>query len=167
MHLVRRFVIELVQSATGTLQVGGVAPVSLRDGGGAVRLHYKARYGQPPQPCEVQLIRATRPSHRPPCGDDARDEGGAESADSDADAFAASGFWQLGNAAVERAQREEEEQEEGCYVLRVRFEQPARAVTPKQALVLYDGDACLGGGLIRYPARSHFERGLPTPEGVE
>jgi tRNA-uridine 2-sulfurtransferase len=32
--------------------------------------------------------------------------------------------------------------------VRVRFEQPQRAVTPGQALVLYDGDVVLGGGNI-------------------
>jgi hypothetical protein len=148
----------------GTPQVGGIAPASLREGGGAVRLQYKARYGQTPQPCEVQLMRVTCPSQLARCGADAGGEGGGESADADADdadAFAACGFWRLGEAAVERAPREEQQE---SYVLRVRFHQPARAVTPKQALVLYDGDVCLGGGLIRYPARSHFELGLPTPE---
>jgi tRNA-specific 2-thiouridylase len=32
--------------------------------------------------------------------------------------------------------------------LRVRFDTPVRAVTPGQALVLYDGDTCLGGAVI-------------------
>ena len=32
--------------------------------------------------------------------------------------------------------------------LSVRFERPQRAVTPGQSLVLYDGDACLGGAII-------------------
>nr|MBP9697330.1 tRNA 2-thiouridine(34) synthase MnmA [Thermomonas sp.] len=32
--------------------------------------------------------------------------------------------------------------------LAVRFERAQRAVTPGQSLVLYDGDACLGGAII-------------------
>ena len=32
----------------------------------------------------------------------------------------------------------------------IRFEQPQRAIAPGQALVLYDGDTCLGGGTIEY-----------------
>jgi len=32
--------------------------------------------------------------------------------------------------------------------MQIRFDQPQRAVTPGQSVVLYDGDVCLGGGII-------------------
>ncbi len=39
-------------------------------------------------------------------------------------------------------------EEAGNGKLRVRFEQPQRAVTPGQSVVFYDGEECLGGGVI-------------------
>jgi tRNA-specific 2-thiouridylase len=40
---------------------------------------------------------------------------------------------------------------EGAGLLRVDFDQPQRALTPGQALVLYDGEYVLGGGTIVRP----------------
>lgn len=42
-------------------------------------------------------------------------------------------------------------------LMEVIFDDPERAVTPGQALVLYDGDACLGGGVVIYPGPSLHE----------
>ncbi len=53
------------------------------------------------------------------------------------------------------AQTRYRQPEEPCEVtvddsgtLRVAFPRPQRAVTPGQSVVLYDGDACLGGAVI-------------------
>ena len=53
------------------------------------------------------------------------------------------------------AQHRYRQHEESCEVtvqddgsLMVRFDRPQRAVTPGQSLVLYDGEACLGGAVI-------------------
>jgi len=40
---------------------------------------------------------------------------------------------------------------------RVSFDRPERALTPGQALVVYDGDVCLGGGVVERVGETSFE----------
>lgn len=47
--------------------------------------------------------------------------------------------------------------------LHVRFEHPARAITPGQALVLYDEELCLGGGPLAQAGKTLAEQDLSGP----
>lgn len=67
--------------------------------------------------------------------------------------------WVAGEPSVKsrlRAKTRYRQQDVACEVtlladgeIEVRFDEPQRAVTPGQSLVLYDGDVCLGGAVIR------------------
>lgn len=48
----------------------------------------------------------------------------------------------------------------------VEFVVPQRAVTSRQSIVFYNGDVCLGGGMIESPGKSYYERGKDLPEIV-
>ena len=37
--------------------------------------------------------------------------------------------------------------------IEIAFDQPMRDITPGQAAILYDGEICLGGGIIQRPAQ--------------
>lgn len=43
--------------------------------------------------------------------------------------------------------------------LHVSFDAPARAITPQQAFVVYDGDVCLGSAPVLWPGRTLHELG--------
>ena len=47
--------------------------------------------------------------------------------------------------------------------IKVVFDRPQRAMTPRQSIVLYDGEKCLGGGIISEIAPNYHDLGLPLP----
>jgi tRNA-uridine 2-sulfurtransferase len=52
---------------------------------------------------------------------------------------------------------------DGCY--RIVFDQPQRAVTPGQSVVLYAGEVCLGGGVIEDAIRVYPQAGMVRAYG--
>lgn len=48
----------------------------------------------------------------------------------------------------------------------VEFAVPQRAVSVRQSIVFYDGEVCLGGGIIESAGPSYYERGLNLPKVV-
>lgn len=51
--------------------------------------------------------------------------------------------------------------------LRVDFDVPQRAVTPRQSVVFYAGEQCLGGAMIEVAGPSYYEQGKTLPEFSE
>lgn len=49
-------------------------------------------------------------------------------------------------------------------LVKVIFDKPQRAMTPRQSVVFYDGEKCLGGGIIQEISPSYHELGLGLPK---
>lgn len=113
--------------------VGENCPTGITHGR-PIGLSFKARYGQPAYECTVQTAAAAAAKGAP---------------------FRGSRFSCC--RAVAAAQTFDNGQ------LIVRFQDPMRAITPGQELVLYDGDVCLGSAMIIQPGQSLAELGLQMP----
>ena len=119
--------------AGGLFWVAGSPPAALTDEGGA-SFSFKARYAQAPAGARAWL-------------GGAGDNGAGE--------------WEASGRCVPLTQAQAAFGGGGGAegTLRLRFERPARAVTPGQAVVLYRGEVCVGGGVIRHPGKSLMELG--------
>lgn len=51
-------------------------------------------------------------------------------------------------------------------LLKVRFDRPQRAVTPKQSIVFYQNEVCLGGAMIQSAGPSYYHQNKSLPEHV-
>ena len=105
-----------------------------------VRLQYKARYGQALASAHVTYIPTTA------------------TGDVDSNDGSTPAQWLPSSRCIPLAPHVAAPEGGACPgVLRIAFDAPERAVTPGQALVLYDGDVCLGGGVILHPGPSLHE----------
>ncbi|KAK3234788.1 hypothetical protein CYMTET_54970 [Cymbomonas tetramitiformis] len=134
--------------ADGLFWVAGEPPSPLQQGK-PMNLHYKVRYAQPPAACTIAMANASGSSAAP------RSLGLNAVQD-----FQPSSYFDVLEPAAPSVEASDAQPSQ----LHVHFAKPSRAVTPKQALVLYDGEVCLGGGLIAYPAASYHELGKQMPD---
>ncbi len=86
----------------------------------------------------------------------------------------------VGSAPVElplkcRAKVRYRQADQGCTIttidsqsgrITVQFDEPQRAITPRQSVVFYSADVCLGGAMIEAPGPSLFELGKALPNEV-
>ncbi len=101
---------------------------------------YEARYGEPVKPCTIDRISIGRSESN--------------------DAPVHRGLWTQqefhGSRYTRLLPQDAELQDD--YLLAT-FNTPAMALTPQQAMVLYQGEVCLGSALVAQPGASEFESG--------
>ncbi len=141
---------------------------------GSLRCQYKARYGQQPRACTLHAVdRGTAAvladaAAAAAAGTTAGNEGpsravtasACEAADAAEQAAAAAAAAALGFSPSSFCRLHPDDARVLPSYLVARFDEPAGAITPQQAFVLYDGEVCLGTALIAQPGRSLFEQGL-------
>ena len=120
--------------------VAGQPPQALLDGR-ELACSFKARYVQQTGECTVRLVEGRGEAMR---------SGWLQSDN----CFERSRFSQVDIPELGK------EGSAGSRALLVRFKEGERALTPRQALVLYDGEVCLGGGLLAHPGRTEYEKEL-------
>ena len=143
---------------------------------GRLRCQYKARYGQQPRGCTLYPVDAQAAAAAAAQAAAAAAGGAADSSSAAAGAEPGSGSQApaaeapaaAAAAAAEAAERLGFRPSANCRLqpadsgvapgfLVARFDEPAAAITPQQAFVLYDGEQCLGTALIAQPGRSLHE----------
>lgn len=141
---------------------------------GSLRCQYKARYGQQPRACILHAVDSSAAAAladaaaAAAAGTTAGNEGpsravtasACEAAHPAEQAAAAAAAAALGFSPSSFCRLHPDDARVLPSYLVARFDEPAGAITPQQAFVLYDGDVCLGTALIAQPGRSIFEQGL-------
>ncbi|PRW33801.1 tRNA 2-thiouridine(34) synthase isoform B [Chlorella sorokiniana] len=136
---------------------------------GSLRCEYKARYGHQPRPCTLYPISqeaaaslaaaaaaAAAGASREPAGAAVAEAAAAADAAGHAEAEAAAERLGFRRSSFCRLQPEDSRVLPTYLV--ARFDEPAAAITPQQAFVLYDGEQCLGAALIALPGASLHEQ---------
>lgn len=143
---------------------------------GSLRCEFKARYGQQPRPCTLYPVsQEAAASMAAAAAAAAAGTGGAPvgaavaeaatAADAAGQAEAEAAAQRLGFRRSAYCRLQPEDSRVLPTYLVACFDEPAAAITPQQAFVLYDGEQCLGAALIALPGASlHEQAGTGTGE---
>ncbi len=142
---------------------------------GSLGCEYKARYGQQPRPCTLYPVSreaaagmaaaaaAAAAAGEAPAGA-AATAAAAAAADAAGQAEAEAAAERLGFRRSAYCRLQPEDSRVLPTYLVACFDEPAAAITPQQAFVLYDGEQCLGASLIALPGASLHEQASAAAE---